>query len=231
MKVSRAILLLLAIWGAIYLSWLGSQELRGEEARRIVPAQEMLRTGDWIVPRIAGEVYSNKPPLINWLIAASFHLTGSTTEFTARLPSVICLLLLAVVMLVGLRKQLGVERALIVALVFLTPLAMIDKGRLAEIEALYVALFGIAAITWICWWSDQRSPWLYWTVPYLFIGLGLLAKGPPHLLFWVILVTSILLFAKRLKDILHPAHLIGLFLMTSLFLPWVLANIAAVGEA
>ena len=60
MKLWRAIAFLCLIWAMIYLTLLGSQELRGEEARRILPAQEMLDTGDWVVPRIAGEVYSNK---------------------------------------------------------------------------------------------------------------------------------------------------------------------------
>jgi 4-amino-4-deoxy-L-arabinose transferase-like glycosyltransferase len=50
MKLWQAIAFLCLIWAMIYLTLLGSQELRGEEARRILPSQEMLDTGDWIVP-------------------------------------------------------------------------------------------------------------------------------------------------------------------------------------
>ena len=32
-------------------------------------AREMIRSGDWIVPRYNGEVYLDKPPLLFWLIA------------------------------------------------------------------------------------------------------------------------------------------------------------------
>ena len=58
-------------WAAIFLPGLGSHELKGEEGRRILPGQQMLRSGEWVVPFSEGEPYLRKPPLINWVIAAS----------------------------------------------------------------------------------------------------------------------------------------------------------------
>lgn len=229
MKLWKAIAFLCLVWAAIYLPMLGSQELRGEEARRILPAQEMLKSGDWIVPRIAGEVYSNKPPLINWAIAASFFLTGSQSEFAARLPSVLSVLFLAVSGLLFLRSFLGTPQATAVGLVLLSSIAMIDKCRMAEIESLYIALFGIACFCWINCWASKKSAWLVWTVPYFFLGLGWLAKGPVHLLFWILFVVSILACSRKWRDMLHPAHLFGIAIMALLFLPWMNANLAAVG--
>ena len=85
----KVFLILLAAWAAIYLPGLGRQGLKGEEGRRVLPAVEMLKTGNWVLPRIADQDYYNKPPGINWLVAASFVLTGEQSELTARLPSVI----------------------------------------------------------------------------------------------------------------------------------------------
>ena len=90
-----AFLLLCLSWAAIYRPALGDPELRGEEVRRNLPAQGMLDTGDWIVPRIAGEVYANKPPLINWAVAGMFAVTGSDSETSARLVSALSMLALA----------------------------------------------------------------------------------------------------------------------------------------
>ena len=228
MKLWQAIAFLSLIWAMIYLTLLGSQELRGEEARRILPAQEMLDTGDWVVPRIAGEVYSNKPPLINWMIAVSFYLTGSQSEFAARLPAALSVLALALGALLSLQRFLGIDRAMAVGLVLLTAIAMIDKGRMAEIETVYIAVFGLACFTWIRLWAAQSSSWLTWTIPYFFLGLGWLTKGPVHLIFWILFLFFVLRSARRMRDMLHPAHILGLGIMALLFLPWMNANIAGV---
>lgn len=230
MKLRTCLALLAFTWAAIYLPSLGETELKGEEIRRILPAQEMLRSGDWIVPRIAGEVYANKPPLINWVIAGMFSLTGVASEFTARLPSALSLLALGLSGFFLFRRKIGNEGALTLALIFLTAISLIEKGRSAEIEPLYVALFGIACFLWIRLWSDDCSPWLYWTLPYLLLGAGCLLKGPVHLLFWVLFVFFTLRFAGRLKSLWHPAHAVGWLLMAAIFLPWVFLNISTSGS-
>ena len=220
MKLWTCLALLVFAWAAIYLPALGEVELKGEEIRRILPAQEMLRSGDWIVPRIAGEVYGNKPPLMNWVIAGMFSLTGVASEFTARLPSALSMLALALAGFFFFRREKGNEGALILGLFLLTAISLMEKGRSAEIEPLFVALFGIACFAWIRLWSDDRSPWLYWTLPYVLIGLGCLLKGPVHLLFWGLFLFFTLRRAGSLKSLLHPAHAVGLILMAAIFVPW-----------
>jgi len=232
MKSWHFIAAMLPIWAGIYLTHLGTHELRGEEARRILPAQEMLETGDWIVPRIAGEVYANKPPLMNWAIAGSFALTGIQSEWTARLPSVVAILVLGVAAWFLLRPAYGRQRAALVGPVLFTILALLDKGRMAGIEPVLVALFGLACFSWIALWTGRRPPWWTWTLPYLFLGLACLAKGPVHLPFWVLF----LLFTLRGADgggwrqLLHPAHFVGIGIMLALFLPWTFLNMAAVDD-
>jgi 4-amino-4-deoxy-L-arabinose transferase-like glycosyltransferase len=229
MSFRLCLLLLCLSWAAIYLPALGDPELRGEEIRRILPAQGMLETGDWIVPRIAGEVYANKPPLINWAVAGMFALTGADSEKSARLVSALSMLALALAAFFLLRPSSGDERALLVSLALLTTLTLISKGRLIEIEALFTALFGIACFLWIRLWTDERSPWLVWTLPYLFLGLGCLVKGPVHLLFWFPFLFGTLRAARQMRTLFHPAHFLGLLLMAGIFLPWVILNIRAVG--
>src|SRR5712672_3307094 len=86
----RRLHLVLLVWAAIYLPALGSLEIKGEEGRRILPAVTMLETGNYLVPQVGSEYYFRKPPLVNWLVAASFKLTGLRNEWTARLPSAVC---------------------------------------------------------------------------------------------------------------------------------------------
>ncbi len=70
-----AVLIVLVV--AAYLLRIGDVSMRGEESRRARVAFEMLERGDWIVPREQGQPFLSRPPLQNWLIAASRVVCGS----------------------------------------------------------------------------------------------------------------------------------------------------------
>src|SRR3954465_4668675 len=94
-------------WAAIYLPGLGSLKIKGGEGRRILPAVTMLESGNYLVPQVGSEPYFRKPPLVNWLVAASFKVTGVRNEWTARLPSVLCVLMVALAFVTVARAALG----------------------------------------------------------------------------------------------------------------------------
>lgn len=215
-----ALLVVLAVWAAIYLPGLGTREIKGEEGRRILPAITMIQTGNYVVPYVGSDPYFTKPPLVNWLIAGSFKLFGARNEWTARLPSVLSVLVVAIVFVTVARSSLGANGSLIAALIWMTTFGMIEKGRLIEIEALYVSLCGLAIICWLSWWQEHRSPWLTWTVPWIFLGLGLLAKGPLHLVFFYAVVIALLYRTGQLRLLLSAAHFVGLGLMLAIFAAW-----------
>jgi 4-amino-4-deoxy-L-arabinose transferase-like glycosyltransferase len=207
-------------WAAIYLPGLGSLEIKGEEGRRILPAVTMLETGDFLIPHVGSEPYFRKPPLVNWLVAASFKVTGHRNEWTARLPSALCVLAVALAFIFVARASLGANGSLMAALIWMVNFGMIEKGRLIEIEALYVSLLGLAMICWLSWWEQRRSPWLTWIVPSVFLGLGVLAKGPVHLLFFYAVVVAVLYRAGELRKLWHPAHLAGIVTVLAVFAAW-----------
>ena len=86
----RAVATVVLVWAVVYLPALGSIAIKGEEGRRILPAVKMLETGNYIVPQVGSNPYYRKPPLVNWLVAASFRFCGVRNEWTARLPSALC---------------------------------------------------------------------------------------------------------------------------------------------
>ncbi|MEN3370944.1 MAG: hypothetical protein V7609_3087 [Verrucomicrobiota bacterium] len=220
--MSRAASLSIVVlcWAAIYLPGLGSLEIKGEEGRRILPAVTMIQTGNYLVPQVGSEPYYRKPPLINWLVAASFKITGQRNEWTARLPSALCVLAVALAFVGVARPSLGAQGSLVAALIWMVNFGMIEKGRLIEIEALYVSLFGLAFVCWLSWWQQRRSPWLTWMVPWIFLGLGLLAKGPLHLFFFYAIVVAVLYSAGELRKLWQPAHVAGIFIMIGIFGAW-----------
>ncbi len=218
-----AFLFVLALWAVIYLPGLGRPEFKGEEGRRVFPAINMLKTGDWIVPRIAEEEYCKKPPGINWLIAISFLITHQQTEFAARLVSVafIFLVLAAIFGLSG--RYFSTQARLIAAIIYLTNFSMLEKGRLIEIEATYTSLTAIAMIIWISGFGEQRRQWLVWPICGILLGFGLLVKGPFVAGFFYLMVLGVLWRTKKWRWLFSFAHLAGFAIMAVMFFGWYFA--------
>ena len=221
MSRPRALLLVALVWAAIYLPALGSLEIKGEEGRRLLPAVSMLETGRWIVPSVGGVPYLSKPPLINWLAAVSFRLAGNRSEWAARAPSALAVLALGLTAVGALSAWLTPAGGLLAAIFLLTNIGLMEKGRLAEIEALYLSLYGIALLLWLgVWRREARPTWQAWTLPWVFLGLGLLTKGPLHLVFFYGVVGSVLFCAGRLRDLWNWWHLAGVAVMLAIFGAW-----------
>lgn len=219
----HCVLLLMAFWAGIYLPALGTRELQGEEARRVLPGRTMLQTGEWIVPQSGGRVYNRKPPLVNWMSAAAMKLTGSMDEWTVRVPSTLMMLALVLAVYGFLRGWLGDANALVAALITLTNIGFVEKGRLIEIEALYISLFGIALVAWLGlrWQGKETAAWI---VSGVVLGLGFLAKGPPHMLYFYALVIGVLSAEKKLTELRGWRHLLGLACFFAVWVPWAWSN-------
>lgn len=78
----------LALAGVLLYLWFGCLEFRGlikpDEGRYAEIPLEMLRSGDWVTPRVNGLKYFEKPPLQYWATASIYALAGPD-EWTARL--------------------------------------------------------------------------------------------------------------------------------------------------
>ncbi|MBA3881390.1 MAG: glycosyltransferase family 39 protein [Chthoniobacterales bacterium] len=218
--MARRLIVILLIWAAIYLPGLGTLEIKGEEGRRILPAVAMLQTGNYIVPQVGSDPYFSKPPLANWLVAASFSVFGKRNEWAARLPSALCVLGVALAFIAVGSAALGTNGSLAAALIWLTNFGIIEKGRLIEIEALYASLTGIAIVYWLSFWRERRPQWLTWTLPWVFLGLAMLAKGPLHVVFFYAVVIGVLYRTGELRDLFNTAHLLGIIVMVAIFAAW-----------
>jgi 4-amino-4-deoxy-L-arabinose transferase-like glycosyltransferase len=219
------------IWAAIYLPALGALPIKGEEGRRILPAISMIESGNYLVPQVGGEAYFRKPPLINWLVAISFKIFGRRNEWAARFPSALSLLAVALAFVTVARPSLGPRGSGFAAVIWLTTAGLIEKGRLAEIEALYVSLSALAFIFWLSSVDRQNSAWVIWMPASLFLGLGWLAKGPIHLIFFYAVVGAVLWQNRNWRLLIHPAHLLGLLIMFGIFAAWAIPFALATGTS
>jgi 4-amino-4-deoxy-L-arabinose transferase-like glycosyltransferase len=139
-------------------------------------AHAMSQSGDFLVPRLFGKLYPDKPPLSEWFSAVSFRLLGEA-EYAGRLPHVAlsagaCLL----VFLMGSRAY-GRRSGLIAAAVVGTSLLFLIYGRLFTTDA---ALLFFTVLTILCLHAVLEGRGGAWAIVVggVSLGLAVLAKGP-----------------------------------------------------
>ena len=116
-----------------------------DEPRFAAVALDMLRSGDWLIPRVGGDLYQDKPPLHFWLIAASLQLTGELRS-AFLLPSMIASLgTLLLVYDLG-RRLHGREAGLAAALTLACCVQFVQVTRGAQIDATLV--FWVTLALW-----------------------------------------------------------------------------------
>lgn len=102
-------LLLLLLAGLLFFSALGNHQLQGStEARVAGIAMAMHLDNDWVVPRLFGEPFLEKPPLSLWLDAGAIRLLGGT-PWAVRLASAFAGLF-TVMALYAMLRQFGRPR-------------------------------------------------------------------------------------------------------------------------
>jgi 4-amino-4-deoxy-L-arabinose transferase-like glycosyltransferase len=100
----------------------------------------MFATGDWLFPRLNGELYISKPPLIYWLAAEVSWLFGTVNEWTVRLPSAMAASAIAIVIYRYMRTRFGAWPALFAVQLLIANVSFAMFARRAEIEMLLTAL-------------------------------------------------------------------------------------------
>lgn len=174
---------ILLVYGfSLYLPNLGNTRvLTYHEVVFAEPAKEILATGDWAVPRIAGVPFNDKPPGTAWSIALSMLLTGSQSEFAVRLPSAIAVVLGGLMIGLAASRFFGSTIGLVAGLLHLTAYSSVQLGRLAECDV-FLTTSVIGAISMFATaniesprgrWKSAFAPLLF----YAFVTAAFFYKG------------------------------------------------------
>ncbi|MCS7080332.1 MAG: glycosyltransferase family 39 protein [Chloracidobacterium sp.] len=230
-------MLLVLACGVAFFWRLGDLGLLGpDEPRYARVAREMWTQGEWITPTLGKTPWFEKPALLYWLIGLGYHLIG-VNEWAVRLPSAVAATL-TVLALSALRPaHLGWSAALIAT----TSPLMLAFARAATFEALLTFAVTISLLMFHLSFEAVQSGWRM-TVDfarvlfYVFLGIGLLAKGLVGL---VLPVGSILLYALVVPDVRRqPAFflrtlrpLTGLFITAAVAGIWYIPVMAQHGWA
>lgn len=196
------------------------------EARYAFIAQEMVLSGDWIVPKIPWkgvfEPYLGKPPLHFWLTAASFELLGME-EWAARLPSFFALLLMCASLLY-MRRSPELQGSAVCATVILASSGLIFfMSGASVVDVTLSGFIALACTTGYTCITDPEKRYRAGALFALALGFAFLTKGPIALAIVGLPAFSWLVFTKRLSLLSRPPWLlcICIFLVTTV--PWFVA--------
>ncbi len=152
-----------------------------DETRYLAVAWEMQQSGNWLVPTKNFALYSDKPPLLFWVINLIWALTG-VSEFTARLAGPIfgCLALWLTAVLgrrlwpkPALGEDLGGQAAL--ALAGLLVFGLSASLTMFDVPLTVATLLGLIALERAGHADAGLRPWAGFGAA---LALGVLTKGP-----------------------------------------------------
>ncbi len=165
---------------ALFLVRLGAAPLFDVDEGAFAEAtREMLASGDFGFTTLNGAVRFDKPILVYWLQAASVSTLG-LSEAALRLPSALCAWGWCVAVARFGWRRAGPAAAMLAGTIAATSVGVLVIGRAATADALLDLLLALAGLdAWRHLESGRAAPLRRM---YLWIGLGLLAKGPVALL-------------------------------------------------
>jgi 4-amino-4-deoxy-L-arabinose transferase-like glycosyltransferase len=213
---AKHIFLILLLTAITYLPLLGLPAWDGHEPIRVVVARYMLETGNWVLPLLHGKPYLLKPPMMNWLIAASGGIFGILNEWTSRIPSVFIMALTGVSIYSMTDRWLSREGRLFAAIATISMAGLIEKGRQADMDSLFILFVVLVLLTWINGYSRQWKPTVIWSISLLLLGIGFLAKGPQIIAYFYITIFAYLLLKKNLSFFFSKEHLLGILIFISI---------------
>jgi len=186
-----------------------------DEPRYAAIGRAMAQSGDWITPRLFGEPWFEKPPLLYWLIAAGFKFTGDR-EIAPRLP--VALLSMAFLAFFWRRvravwdaRVAGYSTAMLA-----TTAGWMAISRVAITDLPLAALFSAAVLLTMerAPGAGPRAPVANIPLAAAALGLATLAKSlVPLVLFLPVLAVDY----KRLREWLRPAPVLAFL---AIALPW-----------
>jgi 4-amino-4-deoxy-L-arabinose transferase-like glycosyltransferase len=212
---------LLVASAVVFALPLGRRPLESQdEARYSLLARKAVEGGDWILPRIRGEVYLNKPPLFFWTVAVFALPWGAVTDANAPIASVVSALAgLLAVFAIG-RLLWGTSTGLAAALVLATSPFYFLMAHQVLTDMMLTAWMSWALYFYL---AAARAPNPLWSLLgfYLCAAGGLASKGPAALMVLVAAVAASLV-ADGLSGLARLKLPLGLALIALAALPWLL---------
>ena len=193
-----------------------------DETRYAEVPREMIANCDYVVPKLAGVLYFEKPVMGYWLNAVSMKIFGEN-HFAVRFPQALSVILTALgIFFLARRFGNGTESGLAATLVYLSSVQVFAVGVFNTLDsALSLFLTGSLGAFFMAW--DQRDNEkrfrLFLALAGLFCGLAIHTKGFLALVVPASVIVPFLAWEGRFKEVFRIPW-IPLIVAGLVMLPW-----------
>src|SRR5580704_14962291 len=148
--------------------------LSTDEPRYAAIGRQMAFSGDWITPRLWGEPWFEKPPLLYWMTGAGFRM-GLDPDFAPRLPVALLSMAFLLFFYGSLRKEFGERAAIFSTAILGTSAGWLALSYVAVTDLPLSVFFAAAMLLGMTWLRTGRRGSLIAAA--VSLGFAVLAKG------------------------------------------------------
>jgi 4-amino-4-deoxy-L-arabinose transferase-like glycosyltransferase len=205
----------------IHIGSVGLGDLYSEtEGQYAAAAREMLQSGHLLTPTNDSIPRLQKPPLLYWLIIASYKIFGVNSA-AARLPIALSVVATtALTFIIGERLR-DYWHGFASAMIYLTCGATFVLARIVMPEPLFSALITGAIYCGVAGFQQRKQRAAWFTGFWICAGLACMTKGPHGLLVPAFTFIVLAIFYReariRFRPLLHWPYLV---LFTFIVAPW-----------
>ena len=214
--------LFLTIGWLAFTAWLRPLTLP-DEGRYVGVAWDMLRTGDWLTPRLDGLPFFHKPPLFYWITASAMSAFG-LHEWPARVASIAGGSAAAFGLFLFVRRWGNAKDALTALIVLLTSPMFFIGAQFANLDMLVagcisvcVLLFAHAALADM---HGNESRGFALSGGYFALALAVLAKGLIGIVLPGLIIVLWLGLLRQFWVLARLVWLPGIALFAIVTVPW-----------
>jgi 4-amino-4-deoxy-L-arabinose transferase-like glycosyltransferase len=171
------LIILIALAALLHVVTIGTGDLYSEtEGQYAGAAREMVENHHWLLPTNDGIPRLQKPPLLYWLIIASYKILG-VNEAAARLPVALAVVAtVALIFLIG-EKLSDYWRGFIAGLIYLSFCGTFLLARIVMPEPLVTAFIAGAMFCGLRGYERRRRRGVWFTGVWICSALACLTKG------------------------------------------------------
>jgi 4-amino-4-deoxy-L-arabinose transferase-like glycosyltransferase len=213
--------IVVALAALIHLGSIGIGDLYSEtEGQYAAAAREMLQSGHLLMPTNDSIPRLQKPPLLYWLIIASYKLFGVNAA-AARIPIALSVVATtALTFIIGERLQ-DYWRGFSAALIYLTCSGTFILARIVMPEPLFSALIAGAIYCGLAGFQQRKRRAIWFAGFWICAGLACMTKGPHGLLVPACTFAILAIFYReariRFRALVRWPYLV---LFTLIVAPW-----------
>ncbi|MEP7271136.1 MAG: glycosyltransferase family 39 protein [Acidobacteriota bacterium] len=182
-------------------------------------AEQMNSRSDWVTPYANGVRFLDKPPLMFWLMAASYRVFG-VHEWAARLPTALGIAGTAWLLWVMGRRAAGAGAGLFAALAFVLSAGTLFFTLEAFPDIFLVFFLTLAVYCLLRWHGDGGES--VWPTIGFFAALGgaVLAKSLIGIVFPLAIAVLFLSFSRPRPRIRFKGVVVGFLVLLAIAGPW-----------